>query len=103
MIPVLEFALIDTLVIFRQPSLTPIAEHIDIQRKATSDCYNVVIIGSGPSGLGAAVYAASEGLSTLAINNIGPNCQAGSRSKATRVSLKVYPVENSHFAPTYRL
>jgi thioredoxin reductase (NADPH) len=40
-----------------------------------------VILGSGPSGLGAAVYASSEGLSTLVLDALGPGGQAGSSSK----------------------
>jgi thioredoxin reductase (NADPH) len=40
-----------------------------------------VILGSGPSGLGAAVYSSSEGLSTLVLDALGPGGQAGSSSK----------------------
>lgn len=42
---------------------------------------DVVIVGAGPSGLAAAVYAASEGLDTLVIENDAPGGQAGSSSK----------------------
>lgn len=42
---------------------------------------DVVIIGAGPSGLAAAVYAASEGLDVLLIERTGPGGQAGSSSK----------------------
>lgn len=67
--------------IFRNPELHEIAAHIGIQLNIRNICYDVVIIGAGPSGLGAAVYASSEGLSTLVIDNIGPGGQAGSSSK----------------------
>jgi thioredoxin reductase (NADPH) len=40
-----------------------------------------VILGAGPAGLGAAVYAASEGLSTLVLDGFGPGGQAGSTSR----------------------
>jgi thioredoxin reductase (NADPH) len=38
-------------------------------------------LGAGPSGLGAAVYAASEGLATLVLDSLGPGGQAGSTSR----------------------
>ena len=46
-----------------------------------SKVYDVVVIGAGPSGLAAAVYAASEGLSVLVIETVAPGGQAGSSSK----------------------
>jgi len=42
---------------------------------------DVVVVGAGPAGLAAAVYAASEGLSTLVIESNSPGGQAGSSSK----------------------
>jgi thioredoxin reductase (NADPH) len=42
---------------------------------------DVIIVGAGPAGLSSAVYAASEGLSTLVIETIAPGGQAGSSSK----------------------
>jgi len=42
---------------------------------------DVIIIGAGPSGLAAAVYAASEGLDVLVIETVAPGGQAGSSSK----------------------
>jgi thioredoxin reductase (NADPH) len=42
---------------------------------------DVVIIGAGPAGLAAAVYAASEGLDVLVIETVAPGGQAGSSSK----------------------
>ncbi|MEQ1840606.1 MAG: FAD-dependent oxidoreductase [Verrucomicrobiales bacterium] len=68
-------------VIYQQPTLTEIAEDVGIQRVISRDIYDTVIIGAGPSGLGAAVYAASEGLSTLVLDSVGPGGQAGSSSK----------------------
>ncbi|MEM7312650.1 MAG: FAD-dependent oxidoreductase [Planctomycetota bacterium] len=67
--------------LFRQPSLGQLAKHIGIQRETTGAVYDTVIIGCGPSGLGAAVYASSEGLRTLIVDRIGPGGQAGSSSK----------------------
>src|SRR5208283_5392721 len=39
------------------------------------------IVGGGPAGLAAAVYASSEGLSTLMLDRLGPGGQAGSSSR----------------------
>src|SRR6202048_322387 len=43
--------------------------------------YDVTVVGAGPSGLAAAVYAASEGLCTIVIEGTAPGGQAGSSSK----------------------
>ena len=43
--------------------------------------HDLVIVGAGPSGLAAAVYAASEGLDTVVIEAIAPGGQAGTSSK----------------------
>src|SRR5206468_9380022 len=50
-------------------------ETIDVDESHVRD---VVIIGAGPAGLGAAVYAASEGLDVLMIEANAPGGQAGS-------------------------
>ena len=43
--------------------------------------YDVAVIGAGPAGLAAAVYAASEGLSTIVVESLAPGGQAGTSSK----------------------
>ena len=43
--------------------------------------YDLVVVGAGPAGLGAAVYGASEGLSTLALESIALGGQAGTSSR----------------------
>jgi thioredoxin reductase (NADPH) len=68
-------------ILFQAPTLLELAEHIGLRRRASAETYDVVILGAGPSGLGAAVYAASEGLSTLVLDAMGPGGQAGSSSK----------------------
>jgi len=50
--------------------------HIDQSR-----IHDVAIVGAGPAGLGAAVYAASEGLDTVVIESQFPGGQAGASSK----------------------
>ena len=47
----------------------------------TAKVRDVVVIGAGPAGLAAAVYAASEGLDVLVIETGAPGGQAGSSSK----------------------
>src|SRR5208282_4152562 len=42
---------------------------------------DLAIVGAGPAGLSAAIYAASEGLSTLVLDRMGPGGQAGGSSR----------------------
>jgi thioredoxin reductase (NADPH) len=62
------------------PTTAQIAERVGLKTHATSEVYDVVIIGAGPAGLAAAVYGASEGLSTLLIESEAPGGQAGQSS-----------------------
>lgn len=45
------------------------------------DTYDLAVVGAGPAGITAAVYAASEGLSTIVLDRLGPGGQAGGSSK----------------------
>jgi CRP-like cAMP-binding protein len=51
---------------------------VDAPRERT---YDLVVVGTGPAGLGAAVYGASEGLSTLALESVALGGQAGTSSR----------------------
>ena len=62
------------------PSNAELAERVGLQTLATSPFYDVVIAGGGPAGLASAVYAASEGLHTLLIEQDAPGGQAGTSS-----------------------
>ena len=60
-----------------QPSNVDLASQLGIATRPTLDHYDVVIVGGGPAGLAAAVYASSEGLSTVIIEREAPGGQAG--------------------------
>ncbi|MBD2036783.1 FAD-dependent oxidoreductase [Leptolyngbya sp. FACHB-321] len=64
-----------------QPSNLDIAAKIGLQTQAERPFYDLVIVGGGPSGLAAAVYGASEGLTTVMIEREAPGGQAGSSSR----------------------
>ena len=64
-----------------QPSQTELAGRIGLRTQAQKDFYDLVIVGGGPAGLAAAVYAASEGLKALVIELEAPGGQAGSSSR----------------------
>ena len=64
-----------------QPSLPALAEKIGMQTQATQPFYDLAIIGAGPAGLAAAVYAASEGLKTILIEREAAGGQAGTSSR----------------------
>jgi thioredoxin reductase (NADPH) len=68
--------------IFRNPSIEGLAAELGLS--PTFDdvkVRDVVIIGGGPAGLAAAVYAASEGLDALVIEDTAPGGQAGTSSR----------------------
>ena len=68
-------------VLMQNPSLGTVAERVGIRHAIPDKVFDTVIIGSGPAGLGAAVYAASEGLQTLVLDRVGPGGQAGASSR----------------------
>ena len=63
-----------------EPSNAALAEKIGLKTRAEMRFYDLIIIGGGPAGLAAAVYGASEGLSTLLIERQAPGGQAGMSS-----------------------
>jgi thioredoxin reductase (NADPH) len=69
----------------RQPSLREVAQEAGLLRPLATGNENEIlsdltIVGAGPAGLAAAVYAASEGLHTVVLESYAPGGQAGSSS-----------------------
>src|SRR6476620_9886449 len=69
----------------RKPSLREVAREAGLLRSLTEEdetefLCDVAIVGAGPAGLAAAVYAASEGLKTVVVESYAPGGQAGSSS-----------------------
>jgi thioredoxin reductase (NADPH) len=58
-----------------------VAAAIGVRVRPDRDAYDLVVVGAGPAGLAAAVYAASEGLSTLILERDAIGGQAGSSSR----------------------
>jgi len=63
------------------PTVLQIAEKIHLKTHADKPFYDLIIIGSGPAGLAAGVYGASEGLCTLLVEQEAPGGQAGTSSR----------------------
>jgi thioredoxin reductase (NADPH) len=67
--------------VLRNPSIAELAQCLDLNINTDKSVRDVVVVGAGPAGLAAAVYAASEGLRTLVIEKSAPGGQAGSSSR----------------------
>jgi thioredoxin reductase (NADPH) len=68
--------------VLRNPTNAAAAECFGLNAGIDEDnVYDLLVIGAGPSGLAAAVYGASEGLSVLVVETNAPGGQAGSSSR----------------------
>jgi thioredoxin reductase (NADPH) len=77
----LPVALLEDGSILERPTSLELAERLGITAQPVGDHYDLVIVGGGPAGLGAAVYGASEGLSTVMVEREAPGGQAGQSSR----------------------
>jgi thioredoxin reductase (NADPH) len=68
--------------VLRNPTNLALADAIGLTEKIQDDeVFDVIVVGAGPAGLASAVYAASEGLTTLVVESVAPGGQAGTSSK----------------------
>ncbi|MFF5104012.1 FAD-dependent oxidoreductase [Streptomyces sp. NPDC000134] len=64
-----------------EPEAPDLAAHVGLATTPAADFYDLVVIGGGPAGLGAAVYGASEGLRTVLVERSATGGQAGQSSR----------------------
>jgi thioredoxin reductase (NADPH) len=68
--------------VLKNPTNAELARVIGLKVDAPWErTYDLVVVGAGPAGLGASVYGASEGLSTLALDSMALGGQAGTSSR----------------------
>jgi thioredoxin reductase (NADPH) len=64
-----------------EPTDAELAEHVGLATTPSKDFYDLIVVGGGPAGLGAAVYGASEGLRTVLVERLATGGQAGQSSR----------------------
>ncbi|GAB2712616.1 FAD-dependent oxidoreductase [Kitasatospora kifunensis] len=67
--------------VLAEPEERDLAAHVGLSTTPAADFYDLVIVGGGPAGLGAAVYGASEGLRTVLVEREATGGQAGQSSR----------------------
>ena len=67
--------------VLHRPTLHDVAKCAGVWRGCPSQEVDLAIVGGGPAGIAAAVYAASEGLKTVVLDQLGPGGQAGGSSR----------------------
>ncbi|MDB5297948.1 MAG: trxB [Phycisphaerales bacterium] len=66
--------------VLTRPSLPALARCAGLRRQCPDEVFGLAVVGAGPAGMTAAVYAASEAISTVVLDTIGPGGQAGGSS-----------------------
>lgn len=80
-LPVMVLQFTASPIVLENPTDLEIAEAMGVTRPPPADkIFDVVVVGAGPSGLATAVYAASEGLSTMVVEGEAVGGQAGTSS-----------------------
>src|ERR671936_100747 len=67
--------------VIRRATVTSVAAELGLRARVDGQSFDVVVLGGGPAGLAAAVYASSEGLSTLVVERFAPGGQAGTSAR----------------------
>jgi thioredoxin reductase (NADPH) len=67
--------------VIRRATVTSVAGVLGLRAEVDGQSFDVVVLGGGPAGLAAAVYASSEGLSTLVVERFAPGGQAGTSAR----------------------
>jgi thioredoxin reductase (NADPH) len=67
--------------VLKNPTGGEIADAVGLSTRPAQEFYDLVVIGGGPAGLGAAVYGASEGLRTVLVEKKATGGQAGTSSR----------------------
>jgi thioredoxin reductase (NADPH) len=67
--------------VLRSPTVTQVADELGLRVHVDGRTFDVVVLGAGPAGLATAVYASSEGLTTLVIERFAPGGRAGTSAR----------------------
>jgi thioredoxin reductase (NADPH) len=67
--------------VYRRATVKQVANKLGLRANVDGQSFDVVVLGGGPAGLAAAVYASSEGLSTLVVERFAPGGQAGTSAR----------------------
>jgi thioredoxin reductase (NADPH) len=67
--------------VIRRATVSSVADELGLRAQIDGETFDVVVLGGGPAGLATAVYASSEGLSTLVLERFAPGGQAGTSAR----------------------
>src|SRR5919199_317184 len=67
--------------VIRRATVMSVADELGLRAQVDGQSFDVVVLGGGPAGLATAVYASSEGLTTLVVERFAPGGQAGTSAR----------------------